>query len=96
MVKVIIETGLLNEKEKILACKLVKESKADFVKTSTGFNSSGATIADVKLLRKVVGASFGIKAAGGIRTYNSAIQMINAGANRLGTSSGISIIKEII
>lgn len=95
-VKVIIETGLLNRDEKILACKIVKESKADFVKTSTGFNTSGATIADVKLLRQVVGPNFAIKASGGIRTYNNAIQLINAGANRLGTSSGVLILKEII
>ncbi|TRO42899.1 deoxyribose-phosphate aldolase [Candidatus Bathyarchaeota archaeon] len=95
-VKVIIETGLLNRDEKILACKIVKESKADFVKTSTGFNTSGATIADVKLLRQVVGPNFAIKASGGIRTYNNAMQLINAGANRLGTSSGVLILKEII
>ncbi|MBT8171312.1 deoxyribose-phosphate aldolase [Candidatus Bathyarchaeota archaeon] len=92
--KVIIETGFLNFKEKIVACKLVVKSGADFVKTSTGFNTQGATIKDVKLLRKIAGASFGVKASGGIRTYDQALKMVEAGANRIGTSSGVQIIKE--
>jgi deoxyribose-phosphate aldolase len=96
IIKVIIETGLLSEKEKIRVCKLVKESGADFVKTSTGFNSSGATISDIKLLRNIVGPDFGVKASGGIRTYRDAMNMIEAGANRIGTSSSVLIINEII
>jgi len=96
IIKVIIETGLLSEKEKVLACELVKESGADFVKTSTGFNVSGATVSDVELLRDIVGSDFGVKASGGIRTYNDALKMIGAGANRIGTSSGVAIISEII
>ena len=94
-VKVIIETGLLSKEEKIIACKLVKESGADFVKTSTGINSTGATIEDIILLRKCVGSEFGVKASGGIRSYEAAINLINAGASRLGTSSGSKIINEI-
>ena len=96
IIKVIIEAGLLTEKEKVLVCELVRDSGADFVKTSTGFNTSGATTSDVKLLRDVVGPDFGVKASGGIRTYDDALKMINAGANRLGTSSGVAIINEII
>lgn len=95
VVKVIIETGLLNEEEKIIACKLVKEAGANFVKTSTGINSTGATIQDVKLLRRIVGPKFGVKASGGIRSFKDAINLIKAGANRLGTSSGSLIIKEM-
>jgi deoxyribose-phosphate aldolase len=96
IIKVIIETGLLTEKEKILACELVKKSEADFVKTSTGFNAPGATVTDVELLRKIVGPDFGVKASGGIRTLNDALKLIEAGANRIGTSSGVAIIKEMI
>lgn len=92
--KVIIETGLLTEDEKVLACKLVKESGADFVKTSTGFNAPGATVHDVKLIRETVGPNFGLKASGGIRTYRDAMKLIEAGANRIGTSSGVAIIRE--
>ena len=93
MFKVIIETGFLTEKEKILVCKLVKESGADFVKTSTGVNTSGATISDVSLLRHIVGPDFGVKASGGIRTYNDALKMIEAGANRIGTSSSVAMVE---
>lgn len=96
IIKVIIETGLLTNKEKILACQFVKESGADFVKTSTGFNAPGATVSDVKLLRKIVGPDFGIKASGGIRTYFEMANLIKAGANRIGTSSGVAIINEIM
>lgn len=91
IVKIIIETCYLTQKEKILAAKLVKESGADFVKTSTGFGPGGATIADVKLLRKVVGPDFGVKASGGIKTRAQAEALVRAGANRLGTSSSVAI-----
>jgi len=94
IVKVIIETGLLTEDEKVLACRLVKKAGADFVKTSTGFNGSGATIHDVKLIRNAVGPDFGVKASGGIRTYSDAKKLIEAGADRIGTSSGVVIIEE--
>ena len=94
VIKVIIETGLLTDDEKVLACRFVKESGADFVKTSTGFNAPGATVYDIKFLRNVVGPNFGLKASGGIRTYRDAIKLIEAGANRIGTSSGIAIIGE--
>ena len=92
-VKVIIETGLLKMKEeKVKACKLVKEAKADFVKTSVG-TFGNATVEDVRLMRRVVGENFGVKAAGGIRTYQDAIRMIAAGANRIGTSTAVDIIE---
>ena len=92
-VKVIIETCLLSREEKIRACQLVVESGAHFVKTSTGFSSGGATTHDVELLRECVGPDFGVKASGGIRDATVAIGMIRAGATRLGTSSGVAIIK---
>ncbi|SFM13034.1 deoxyribose-phosphate aldolase [Pelosinus propionicus] len=90
--KVIIETALLTQEEKKIACNLIKEAGADFVKTATGFNGGGATIEDVVLLRSVVGKDFGVKAAGGIRTYDDAIKIVEAGANRIGTSNAIAII----
>ena len=93
-VKVIIETGLLTPDEKILACRLAKEAGATFVKTSTGFGPGGATVADIELMRETVGPDFGVKASGGVRTPEAARQMIEAGATRIGTSSGIVIIKE--
>ncbi|USG99601.1 deoxyribose-phosphate aldolase [Thermococcus argininiproducens] len=93
IVKVIIETCYLTEEEKEIACKLAVEAGADFVKTSTGFGTGGATIEDVKLMRKIVGEKVGVKAAGGIRTYKQAIEMIRAGANRIGTSSGVKIVE---
>jgi deoxyribose-phosphate aldolase len=92
-VKVILETCLLTDEEKIRACKLVVESGAQFVKTSTGFSPAGATVADVKLLRETVGLKFGVKASGGIRDVQTALAMIAAGATRLGTSSGIAIVR---
>jgi len=92
-VKVILETCLLNDAEKVRACQLVVESGAHFVKTSTGFSTSGATIADVKLMRETVGPKFGVKASGGVRDAQTALAMIAAGATRLGTSSGIAIVK---
>jgi deoxyribose-phosphate aldolase len=92
-VKVTIETCLLTDEEKIRACKLVIESGAHFVKTSAGCNTGGATVANVKLLREAVGQKFGVKASGGIRDTATALAMIAAGATRLGTSSGIEIMK---
>lgn len=92
-VKVILETCLLTEEEKIRACKLVVESGAHFVKTSTGFSTAGATIADVKLMRATVGPKFGVKASGGIRDAKTALAMIEAGATRLGVSAGVAIVK---
>lgn len=91
-VKVILETCLLNQEEKIRACELVLESGAQFVKTSTGFNGGGATIDDVKLLRQAVGLKFGVKASGGIRDTLTALAMIASGANRIGTSAGLAIV----
>ena len=93
IVKVIIETGLLDDKEKAIACQVVKESGAHFVKTSTGINTRGATVKDIQFIRKLVGSEFGVKASGGIRTYEDAVKLIDAGANRIGTSSGIPIIR---
>lgn len=94
LTKVIIETCLLTDEEKVKACLLAKEAGAGFVKTSTGFNKSGATAEDVALLRKVVGTAMGVKASGGIRDRRTAEEMVKAGANRLGTSSGVTIMKE--
>lgn len=93
LVKVIIETCLLENEEKVMACKLAKEAGADFVKTSTGFSTGGATVEDVKLMRKIVGESMGVKASGGIRDYKTAMKMIEAGANRIGASASIKIVK---
>ncbi len=87
--KVIVETALLTDEEKLTACKLVKDAGAKFVKTSTGFSKGGATLYDVALLRLCVGESLGVKASGGIRTYEKAVRMILAGANRIGTSTDI-------
>jgi deoxyribose-phosphate aldolase len=94
-VKAILETGLLTREEKIRACELVLDSGADFVKTSTGFSKSGATVEDVKLLREIVGPDFGVKASGGIRDLQSALAMLEAGANRLGTSNGVAIVQAL-
>jgi deoxyribose-phosphate aldolase len=93
IVKVILETCLLTEEEKITACRIAVESRADFVKTSTGFSISGATVEDVKLMRETVGESVGVKASGGIRTVDDLRRMIAAGANRIGTSSGVAILR---
>ena len=94
IVKVIIEAGYLTSEEKVTACRLVKEAGADFVKTSTGM-VGGATIEDVQLMRQTVGSDMGVKAAGGIRTLKNALAMIEAGANRVGTSSAGAIIEEL-
>lgn len=90
--KVILETCLLNDEEKVLACQIAKDIGADFVKTSTGFNKSGATTADIALMRRTVGPKMGVKASGGVRTFEDAVAMIRAGATRLGASSSIAIV----
>jgi deoxyribose-phosphate aldolase len=92
IVKVIIEAILLTDEEKTIACLLSKEAGADYVKTSTGFASGGATVHDVALMRRVVGPDMGVKAAGGVRTYEDAENMIKAGASRIGASAGVKII----
>ena len=91
VLKVIIETCLLNEEEKVRACRLAMEAKADFVKTSTGFSTGGATKEGVALMRKTVGDTMGVKASGGIRDKEKAVEMLEAGADRLGTSATIAI-----
>ena len=92
-VKVIIEAGFLTDEEKVKACELAKEAGAHFVKTSTGFGPMGALPSDVKLMRKIVGDEMGVKAAGGIRDFRDALRLIEAGANRLGTSASIPIVE---
>ncbi|TCT27027.1 deoxyribose-phosphate aldolase [Melghiribacillus thermohalophilus] len=93
IVKVIIETALLTDEEKVKACELSKAAGADFVKTSTGFAGGGATVEDVRLMRETVGEEMGVKASGGIRDRKTAEAMIEAGANRIGASSGVQIVK---
>lgn len=95
LLKVILETALLSTEEKILACQLCLRAKADFVKTSTGFSSAGATTGDVALLRGVVGHAMGVKAAGGIRTASDLLAMVEAGASRVGTSASVSIVESM-
>lgn len=93
LTKVIIETALLTDEEKAMACRLACEAGAEFVKTSTGFAASGATAPDVALMRHTVGPQIGVKAAGGIRTYADALRLIAAGANRLGASASVAILQ---
>lgn len=93
-VKVIIETCYLTKEEIIKACELAVEAKATFVKTSTGFGTGGATIEDVKLMKKTVGLNALVKASGGVRTYEDAVKMIEAGASRIGTSNGVDIVNK--
>ena len=93
VVKVIIETCLLTEEEKIRVCRIAKEAGADYVKTSTGFSSGGATAEDIALMRRTVGPEMGVKASGGVRTKEAAEEMIKAGASRIGTSSGIQMVR---
>ena len=93
LVKVIIETCYLTDEEKIQACKAVERAGANFVKTSTGFGTGGATVHDVELMRKNISADMKVKAAGGIHNYKEAMAMINAGADRIGASAGIEILK---
>ncbi|MCF6459988.1 deoxyribose-phosphate aldolase [Clostridium sp. Cult3] len=93
VVKVIIETCLLTDEEKVVACKLAKEAGANFVKTSTGFSTGGATVEDIKLMKETIGDSLKIKASGGIRDYKTAKAMVDAGASRIGASASIKIVK---
>lgn len=93
IVKVIIETALLNDEEKVTACLLAKEAGADFVKTSTGFSGGGATVEDINLMRRVVGPGMGVKASGGVRDFEDARNMVQAGATRLGASAGVMIVQ---
>lgn len=95
LLKVIIETGLLSDAQKVSACRLAVDGGADFVKTSTGFASGGATVADVRLMRETVGDRAGVKASGGIRTLASLRELIAAGATRIGASASVDIIKEL-
>jgi deoxyribose-phosphate aldolase len=95
LLKVILETGLLTDEDKVAACEFSVKAGADFVKTSTGFLGGGATAADIALMRSTVGPKIGVKASGGIRTASDARTMIEAGANRIGTSSGVKIIREV-
>jgi len=92
ILKVIIETALLADDEKVLVCQIAKNAGADFVKTSTGFSTHGATVQDVRLMRRTVGPKLGVKAAGGVRSFQDGVDMIKAGATRLGTSSGVKIV----
>jgi deoxyribose-phosphate aldolase len=92
VLKVIIETALLTQDEKVMACQLAKKAGADFVKTCTGFSGGGATVEDIALMRGVVGRDMGVKASGGVRTYKSAIAMIGAGATRIGAVSSVAIV----
>jgi deoxyribose-phosphate aldolase len=92
VVKVILETGYLSSEEKQRACRIVKDAGAHFVKTSTGFGPGGATVEDIALMRETVGPDFGVKASGGVRTSEDAMHMIKAGANRIGTSAGPSLV----
>lgn len=91
--KVILETCYLSDSEKETVCRIAKEAGVDFVKTSTGFGTAGATVEDVAMMRRVVGPEIGVKAAGGIRDLDTALAMIKAGATRIGTSSGVSIVE---
>lgn len=94
LVKVILETCLLTDEEKVECCKICKDEGADFVKTSTGFSTGGATVADIKLMRKTVAPDLGVKASGGIRDYETAKAMVEAGASRIGASASIAIINK--
>ena len=94
LLKVIIETCLLDETEKIQACELSRKAGADFVKTSTGFSSGGATVEDIALMRRVVGPDIGVKASGGIKTWKAAASMLEAGATRIGAGSSVAIVTD--
>lgn len=93
IVKVIIETCLLTDEKKIKACELSQKAGADFVKTSTGFSTGGATVHDIALMRKTVGAEMGVKASGGVHTHEEALAMVEAGATRIGASAGVKLLK---
>ena len=92
LIKVIIETGLLNDEEKVKACVLAKRAGADFVKTSTGFSKGGATVGDIALMRRVVGSAMGVKASGGVRSREEALAMVASGADRIGASASVKIV----
>jgi deoxyribose-phosphate aldolase len=92
VLKVIIETALLTQEEKVLACELAKKAGADFVKTCTGFSGGGASVEDISLMRRVVGREMGVKASGGVRTYKSALSLIGAGATRVGSAASVAIV----
>lgn len=92
LVKVIIETALLTDEEKVKACELAKEAGTDFVKTSTGFSTGGAKVADIRLMRETVGPDMGVKASGGVHNAEEALAMIEAGATRIGASTGVAIV----
>ena len=92
VLKVIIETSMLNQEEKVIACEISKKAGADFVKTSTGFGGGGATAEDIALMRSVVGPDMGVKASGGVRSWDKAVEMIGAGANRLGVASSVQVM----
>jgi len=94
ILKVILETSVLSEEEKVAGCRLAVDAGADFVKTSTGFSAAGATESDVRLMRATVGPSMGVKASGGVRTLDALRRMVEAGATRIGTSSGVQIIRD--
>ncbi len=94
LLKVIIEAVLLSDEEKVAACRLAQAAGADFVKTSTGFAGGGATVEDVRLMRRTVGPQMGIKAAGGVRSYADALAMVDAGATRIGASAGVEIVEQ--
>jgi deoxyribose-phosphate aldolase len=94
ILKVILETALLSDEEKVVACRRAQAAGADFVKTSTGFSTAGATLEDVRLMRQTVGPDMGIKAAGGIRSYADALAMVEAGATRIGASAGVKIVTQ--
>jgi deoxyribose-phosphate aldolase len=94
ILKVILETSVLSEEEKVASCRLAVDAGADFVKTSTGFSAAGATESDVRLMRATVGPSMGVKASGGVRTLDSLRRMVEAGATRIGTSSGVQIVRD--
>ena len=93
IVKIIIETCLVTDEEKIKACELSQKAGADFVKTSTGFSTGGATVHDIALMRKTVGAEMGVKASGGVHTHEEALAMVEAGATRIGASAGVKLLK---
>jgi deoxyribose-phosphate aldolase len=93
LLKVIIETSLLDDEEKVMACLIAKEAGADFVKTSTGFSGGGATVEDITLMRRTVGAEMGVKASGGIRDKETAESMVKAGATRIGASASVKIVQ---
>jgi deoxyribose-phosphate aldolase len=92
VLKVIIETALLTQDEKVLACEIAKKAGADFVKTCTGFAGGGATVEDIALMRRIVGPNMGVKASGGVRDYDKAVAVLNAGANRIGAVAGVAIV----